>query len=76
VRAITPSGEGIEVVSRVRLTDCQVRRARAMQMLAMRRSGHAVRASALYFRVTERHVRREIASTPAWVKERVDAVLV
>jgi transcriptional antiterminator len=47
-----------------------------MQMLAMRRSGHAVRAIALYFRVTERHVRREIASTPAWVKERVDAVLV
>lgn len=76
MRAITAAGELVEVVSNVRLRDDQVRRTRALHMLAMRKAGQPVRAIALYFRITERHVRRELKSIPGFVERRIDGILV
>lgn len=66
-------GEGIDVATgRVRLRDSEMRRVRALQILSMYRAGQTVESIARYFRLSVRHVYREIASVPVWQRNRLN----
>jgi hypothetical protein len=70
----TSTGGSITVSKRVRLTDEQLRRARAIQFHRMKLEGLSTREIAIYFSFTPRFVNRELRSVPGWQKARIGAL--
>lgn len=69
------TGGSIIVSKRVRLTDDQLRRTRAIQFYRMRLEGRSSREIATYFSFTKQFINAEIRSIPDWQKTRIERSL-
>jgi hypothetical protein len=63
-------GAEIDVAGRTRLTDPELRRARDLAFVRLRKQGYAVAEVARLYRVTERYVYLRLARLPAAARER------
>lgn len=67
----TEAGGYTEVSKRVRLTDDEIRRTRAIQFYRMRLEGLSARQIAVYFSFTPQYVNRELRAIPDSQKDRI-----